>query len=174
MPYRGVVERILVSACLLGSRVRYDGSAKRVDDEHVTRWRAEGRVVAFCPEVSGGLPVPRLPAEIVGGDGAAVLDGAAKVLTETGEDVTENFVVGAHRAVEAAREAGARVALLKESSPSCGSLRIHDGSYTGKRVPGHGVTTALLIRAGVRVFNEGQIRDAAAYLCELGRTTSLP
>ncbi|MEU7648164.1 DUF523 domain-containing protein [Streptomyces huasconensis] len=158
------MERILVSACLLGSRVRYDGGAKGVNDELVTRWRAEGRVVAFCPEVSGGLPVPRPPAEIVGGDGSAVVDGIARVLTETGEDVTEPFVRGAHRALDAAREAGARVALLKESSPSCGSLRVYDGSFAGTRVPGRGVTTALLARAGVRVFNEDQIPEAAAYL----------
>jgi uncharacterized protein YbbK (DUF523 family) len=159
-----VVERILVSACLLGSRVRYDGSAKRVDDEFLARWRADGRVVAFCPETSAGLPVPRLPAEIVGGDGAAVLDGTARVLTEIGDDVTDHFVRGAHRALDAAREAGARVALLKESSPSCGTLRIYDGGFTGTRIPGRGVTTALLKRAGVRVFNEDQIRDAAACL----------
>ncbi|MEU9125260.1 DUF523 domain-containing protein [Streptomyces sp. NPDC048506] len=158
------MERILVSACLLGSRVRYDGGAKPVDDELVERWRAERRVVAFCPETSGGLPVPRPPAEIVGGDGAAVLDGTAQVLTGTGEDVTEHFVRGAHLALDAARAAGARIALLKESSPSCGSLRIYDGCFTGTRTPGHGVTTALLRRAGVRVFNEDQIRDAAACL----------
>jgi uncharacterized protein YbbK (DUF523 family) len=162
-----VVERILVSSCLLGSRVRYDGGAKRVDDELVARWRVEGRVVAFCPEISGGLPVPRLPAEIVGGDGAAVLDGIARVLTETGEDVTEHFVRGAHRALDAARETGARVALFKESSPSCGNLQIYDGRFAGTLVQGQGVTTALLRRAGVRVFNEDQIRDAAVYLCEL-------
>ncbi|WP_318023170.1 DUF523 domain-containing protein [Streptomyces sp. ICN988] len=79
-----MVEKVLVSACLLGRPVRYDGGAKPVGDEVVERWRGEGRVVVFCPEVSGGLPVPRPAAEIVGGDGADVLDGVARVLTERG------------------------------------------------------------------------------------------
>ncbi|WP_031043252.1 DUF523 domain-containing protein [Streptomyces sp. NRRL F-5650] len=161
------MERILVSACLLGRPVRYDGGAKPVGDEVVARWRGEGRVVVFCPEVSGGLPVPRAPAEIVGGDGGDVLDGVARVLTEGGEDVTRQFVRGARLALDAARGAGARVALLKESSPSCGSLRVYDGRFAGARVPGHGVTTALLRRAGVRVFSEDQVSEAAACLREL-------
>jgi uncharacterized protein YbbK (DUF523 family) len=159
-----VVERILVSACLLGSRVRYDGGAKRLDDELVARWRTEGRMVAICPEVAGGLPVPRPPAEIVGGDGAAVLDGTARILTGSGQDVTRHFVRGAHRALEVARETGARVALLKETSPSCGCRQIYDGRFAGTRVPGQGVTAALLRRAGVRVYDEGRIRAAAACL----------
>jgi uncharacterized protein YbbK (DUF523 family) len=161
-----VVERILVSACLLGRRVRYDGSAKPVGDEVVGRWRDEGRVVVFCPEVAGGLPVPRPPAEIVGGDGADVLDGVARVLTESGEDVSRHFVRGAQLALDAARAAGVRVALLKESSPSCGSLRVYDGRFAGTRVAGHGVTTALLRRAGVRVFGEERVPEAAACLRE--------
>ncbi|AIV38665.1 DUF523 domain-containing protein [Streptomyces sp. CCM_MD2014] len=161
------MERILVSACLLGRPVRYDGGAKPVGDAVVGRWRDEGRVVVFCPEVSGGLPVPRPAAEIVGGDGADVLDGVARVLTEGGEDVSRHFVRGARLALEAARGAGVRVALLKESSPSCGSLRVYDGRFAGARVPGQGVTTALLRRAGVRVFSEEQIPEAVACLREL-------
>lgn len=153
-----------MSACLLGRPVRYDGAAKNVDDELVGRWRAEGRVIPFCPEVSGGLPVPRPPAEIVGGDGEAVLDGTARVLTGAGADVTAAFVQGARLALDAARRGGARVAILKEGSPSCGSLRIYDGRFSGTSIPGHGVTTALLERSGVRVFDEDQIDAAATYL----------
>ncbi|GAA2582821.1 DUF523 domain-containing protein [Actinomadura fulvescens] len=161
------MERILVSACLLGRPVRYDGAAKRVNDEIVERWRAEGRLVSFCPEVSGGLPVPRPPAEIVGGDGSAVLDGTATVRTDSGDDVTGAFLRGARLALEAARGAGARIAILKEGSPSCGTIRVYDGRFAGTLVPGHGVTTALLERAGIRVFNEDQIEAAAACLKEL-------
>ncbi|MFG2003320.1 DUF523 domain-containing protein [Spirillospora sp. NPDC048911] len=162
------MERILVSACLLGRPVRYDGAAKRVDDEIVERWRAEGRLVPFCPEVSGGLPVPRPPAEIVGGGGgAAVLDGTATVRTDGGDDVTEPFVRGARLALDAARRAGARIAILKEGSPSCGTIRVYDGRFTGTFVPDQGVTTALLRRAGIRVFSEEQIEAAAAHLREL-------
>ncbi|WP_307851644.1 MULTISPECIES: DUF523 domain-containing protein [unclassified Streptomyces] len=111
--------------------------------------------------------MPRAPAEIVGGGGADVLDGVARVLTASGEDVSRQFVRGARLALEAARAAGIRVALLKESSPSCGSLRVYDGRFAGTRVPGHGVTTALLRRAGVRVFGEDQVAEAAACLREL-------
>ncbi|WP_067828440.1 DUF523 domain-containing protein [Actinomadura kijaniata] len=158
------MERILVSSCLLGRPVRYDGRGKPVRDDLFERWRAEGRLVPFCPEVAGGLPVPRPPAEIVGGDGADVLDGAARVVADTGEDVTEAFVAGARLALETARRAGARVALLKESSPSCGSRMIYDGTFTGTRVAGDGVTAALLEREGIRVFGEEGLADLAALL----------
>ncbi|GAA4103740.1 DUF523 domain-containing protein [Actinomadura miaoliensis] len=172
------MEKILVSACLLGSRVRYDGGAKRVDDRLLERWREEGRLVSFCPEVSGGLPVPRPPAEIVGSgpsaDGTAVLDGTAQVVTDAGTDVTESFVRGARLALEAARRSGARLAILKEGSPSCAGHRIYDGTFSGTTTPGVGVTTALLERAGVRVFNEDELQSAAAYLEELENRRQKP
>ncbi|MGK5558558.1 DUF523 domain-containing protein [Actinomadura kijaniata] len=158
------MERILVSSCLVGRPVRYDGRGKPVRDDLFERWRAEGRLVPFCPEVAGGLPVPRPPAEIVGGDGADVLDGTARVVADTGEDVTEAFVAGARLALETARRAGARLALLKESSPSCGSRMIYDGTFTGTRIAGDGVTAALLEREGVRVFGEEGLADLAALL----------
>jgi uncharacterized protein YbbK (DUF523 family) len=173
------MERILVSACLLGQAVRYDGRAKLSDDELLTQWRHQGRLVAFCPEVAGGLPVPRPPAEIspvpgaasvVPFDGAAVLAGVAPVLTSAGVDVTEHFVRGATAALEAAQRHAIRMAILKEGSPSCGSHRIHDGSFSGSSIPGGGVTTALLTRHDIKVFSEDQLPEAAEYLriLELG------
>ncbi|MGI8332754.1 DUF523 domain-containing protein [Actinomadura scrupuli] len=167
------MERILVSACLLGHAVRYDGRAKDVDDELLARWRREGRLVAFCPEISGGLPVPRPPAEIgtrpAAGtaaplDGAAVLNGAAQVRTAAGADVTEFFVRGATLAYETARRNGVRMAILKEGSPSCGNHRIYDGDFAGVSVGGAGVTTALLTRHGIKVFSEEELPQAAEYL----------
>ena len=180
------MERFLVSACLLGVPVRYDGRAKRRDDEILTRWRREGRLVSYCPEVSGGLPVPRPPAElapaagprpmarasgvadaVASTDGAAVLDGDARVLTEDGVDVTATFVRGAELALEVAWRYSVRMAVLKEGSPSCGTSRIHDGTFTGRVTSGFGVTTALLTRHGIRVFSEDRLRAAASYLAEL-------
>ncbi len=158
------MERILVSSCLVGRRVRYDGAAKPVDADLFERWRAEGRLVPFCPEVSGGLAVPRPPAEIVGGDGHDVLDGTARVRTAAGEDVTAEFLRGAELALDAARRSGARIALLKEGSPSCGSSRVYDGTFTGTSMPGEGVTTALLERAGIRVFSENDLPAVDAFL----------
>ena len=161
------MERILVSSCLLGHRVRYDGRGKSSGDLVLARWRAEGRLVPFCPEVGGGLPVPRPAAEISGGTGADVLDGRARVLTRDGTDVTAAFVAGARQALAQARAYGARIAILKEFSPSCGSGRVYDGTFSGTAVPGEGVTTALLERAGIAVFSEDAVEAAAARLSEL-------
>ncbi len=163
------MERILVSSCLLGHRVRYDGRGKPSGDLLLARWRAEGRLVPFCPEVGGGLPVPRPAAEISGGTGGDVLDGRARVLTGDGADVTAYFVEGARLALARAAEYGARIAILKEASPSCGSGRVHDGTFAGRAVPGEGVTTALLERNGIAVFSEDAVEQAAARLSDLER-----
>lgn len=164
------VERILVSSCLAGRPVRYDGAAKPVEADLFERWRIQGRLVPFCPELSGGLTVPRPPAEIVGGDGGDVLDGTARVLTGTGEDVTGEFLRGARLALETARRSGARTALLKEGSPSCGTHRIYDGTFTGTSTPGTGVTTALLRRSGIEVFTEHDLETVQARLTALEQT----
>jgi uncharacterized protein YbbK (DUF523 family) len=159
------VEHVLVSACLLGTPVRYDGAHKRSASDVLQRWLAEGRVVAVCPEVAGGLPVPRPPAEIAGGaGGAAVLAGLARVVDPAANDLTMAFVSGARQALEQARSRGIRIAVLKEGSPSCGSQLIHDGSFSAARVQGRGVTAALLASAGVRVFSEEQFEEACEYL----------
>ncbi|GAA4242858.1 DUF523 domain-containing protein [Actinomadura meridiana] len=151
------MERILVSSCLVGRPVRYDGAAKPLHADLFEQWRTEGRLVPFCPEISGGLPVPRPPAEIIDGDGHAVLDGTARIRTAKGEDVTAEFLQGAHQALATARRSGARITLLKEGSPSCGSHRIYDGTHTGTRIPGEGVTAALLERSGIQVFSENDL-----------------
>ena len=159
------MHRILVSACLLGHPVRYNGLDKKTDDDHLRRWVAQGRVVAVCPEVAGGLPVPRPPAEIVGGGGGvAVLTGTSRVIARTGADVTDEFVHGADHALAKAVEHGIRVAVLKEGSPSCGSSYSYDGSFSGARVLAPGVTTARLMAAGIRVFSEHELAAADACL----------
>lgn len=160
------MEKLLVSRCLLGHPVRYDGGAHG-PLAPLQHWQAEGRVIALCPEVAGGLPTPRAPAEIAGGQGARVLDGQLAVRTIAGEDVTAAFVSGAEQALKLVREHGIRLALLKARSPSCGNLENYDGSFSGVRVPGEGVTAAALRRAGVRVFNEAQLDQLAAELARL-------
>ncbi|MBE2997254.1 DUF523 domain-containing protein [Nocardiopsis sp. HNM0947] len=159
------MRKVLVSACLLGSRVRFDGRAKEVSDDTVERWRAEGRIVRHCPEIAGGLPVPRPPAEIEPGAGAAdVLAGRARILTPDGRDVTGHFVDGARAALATARSTGAEVAVLKESSPSCGLRQIYDGTFSGTKVPGSGVTAHLLTEHGIAVFTEDELAEADARL----------
>lgn len=173
------MDKVLVSACLVGRPVRYDGRAKPVADTLLDRWRAEGRLVVHCPEVAGGLPVPRPPAEIEpGGTAADVLDGRARILTPGGDDVTAYFVAGARAALAFARDRGVTVAVLKESSPSCGLHEVYDGTFTGRRQAGRGVTAHLLAGHGIAVFNEHGIAAADARLRGAGdgrvqeRTTS--
>ncbi|MDR6231796.1 uncharacterized protein YbbK (DUF523 family) [Pseudomonas sp. SORGH_AS199] len=160
------MEKILVSRCLLGHRVRYDGGAHGPFDL-LAVWQAQGRIVPLCPEVAGGLPTPRQPAEIPGGQGGAVLDGRLPVVTDSGEDVTRAFVAGAAAALELIARHGIRLAVLKARSPSCGNVENYDGSFSGTRVAGEGVTAAALKRAGVAVFNETELQEAQRLLAAL-------
>ena len=156
---------ILVSACLLGQPVRYDGKGKPLFHPLLERWKAENRLVAFCPEMAAGMPVPRLPAEIADGcSGEAVLDGAARVVDIAGGDVTAEFLLAAEQAFDRARTNGCRHALLIDGSPSCGSIAIYDGSFSGVKRPGSGVTAALLRRNGIAVFAPPEIEKLAAAL----------
>jgi uncharacterized protein YbbK (DUF523 family) len=151
--------RILVSACLLGAPVRYNGKDKKSGSPILERWVREGRVVSACPEVLGGLGTPRAPSEIV------QISGLRRVAANTGRDVSVEFDRGAALALEQALTNDVRVAVLKEGSPSCGSAWIYDGTFTGTRIAGEGVTTMLLRSNGIRVFSEDEI-DAAAALVD--------
>ena len=148
-------EPVLISACLAGVPCTYAAEAK-------TRpWALEmmttGRAVAVCPEVAGGLPVPRPEAEIQGGDGADVLEGRARVLDVNGADVTRNYLRGAEVALDAARRSGARLAVLKARSPSCGCGAIYDGTFGGRTTEGDGVAAAALKREGLDVFTDEDV-----------------
>ena len=166
-----MTHKLLISRCLLGHRVRYDGGASGPYAQ-LAQWQAEGRVIALCPEVAGGLPTPRAAAEIPGGQGVEVLGGMASVITATGEDVTEAFVSGAHQALELVQQHGVRIAILKANSPSCGNRLTYDGSFSGVKVEGQGVTAALLTRAGVQVFSELELEEAAKALAALSCATN--
>lgn len=143
---------IVVSACMAGLAVRYDGNSSLI--EGIARLVREGKAVLICPEQLGGFPTPRPPAEIQNGDGYDVLDGKAKVIDQQGEDVTEEFIRGARQALAVAQAAGATKAVLKENSPSCGSHFIYSGKFNGEKVKGVGVTTALFERNGIEVLSE--------------------
>ncbi|MFC5541365.1 MAG: DUF523 domain-containing protein [Bacilli bacterium] len=145
---------ILVSSCLAGLKVRYNGT--HCLDEKVAKLIEEKKAVAVCPEVLGGLSTPREPAEIIGGDGNDVLDGKAKVVTENGKDVTEHFLRGAYATLEVAKKVGATLVVLKENSPSCGSTMVYSGEFNGQKIAGDGVTSALLKRNGFKVISEEQ------------------
>ncbi len=150
--------KILVSACLMGHAVRYDGQSKPLLHPAIDRWRQEGRLVTICPEMSAGMPVPRPPAEIASGlSGPDVVDGAAVVVENTGRDVTREFLEAAENALALARETGCRFALLIDGSPSCGSGFVYDGTFSGARHKGQGVTAALLARNGIEVYSDREI-----------------
>ncbi|WP_136069091.1 2-thiouracil desulfurase family protein [Modicisalibacter radicis] len=154
------MQKVLVSACLLGSRVRYDAGSLTASSEILDRWIGEGRVVSVCPEVMAGMSIPRPAAEIAGGDGTRVLAGRARVIEETGGEVTEAFRAGAEMALALCRRHAIRVAVLAEKSPSCGSREIYAGDFSGRRLPGMGVTTALLTAQGIAVFSQHEIAAA--------------
>ena len=155
------MERIFVSSCLLGERVRYHGGDALIDHPVLRRWHREGRLVPFCPEVTGGLPIPRPAAEIV------TTPTGRRLLTGSGHDVTAAFERGAQAAIEACLAHRIRVAILKDGSPSCGSRSIYDGTFSGTRVAGSGLTAARLAAAGIVVFSEQEIDEAAAHLAAL-------
>ncbi|ABD53560.1 DUF523 domain-containing protein [Jannaschia sp. CCS1] len=165
------MEKIFVSACLMGAPVRYDGRAKTIDDQLLATWRAEGRLVTLCPEMAAGLPTPRPPAEIAPGATAeAVLRGRAGIYDNNGLDMTHEFTTGADLALELAREQDCRFALLADGSPSCGSTFIYSGNFDGQRHEGQGVVAARLRAAGVAVFAPSQLRDLARALEEAENT----
>ncbi len=156
--------KILISACLLGERVRFDGRAKPHEAAVIDAWRDAGVLVPVCPEVAGLLPTPRPASEVEGGSGDAVLDGAARVMNIEGADVTENFLRGARHALALAQEHGAQVAIFKARSPSCGVHMGYDGSFQRQLVEGAGVAAALLRRHGVVVFSEEELDAASAWI----------
>ncbi|MBD8685774.1 MULTISPECIES: DUF523 domain-containing protein [unclassified Rhizobium] len=152
--------KILISACLLGHAVRYDGKGKPLAHPAIERWKQEGRLVTICPEMAGGMAVPRPPAEIENGaSGLDVLEGRARVIEITGGDVTSQFIDGAQKALAFAKDHGCAYALLIDGSPSCGSVAIYDGSFSGRKQAGNGVTAALLSQAGIVVFSPANIDE---------------
>ena len=143
---------ILVSACLAGLPVRYNGKAR--PNGKIMKMVADGKALPVCPEQLGGLPIPRPPQEIRGGDGAAVLGRKAKVFNCNGENVTKQFIKGANETLKMVQTLGVREVIFASRSPSCGCGKIYDGSFTGKLREGDGVTTALLKRNGIKVVTE--------------------
>lgn len=143
--------KVLVSACLLGVGCRYDGQSKAYPllDELCRRHE----VVPVCPEIMGGLPTPRVPAERQG----------QRVVTKNGVDVTAQYRRGAEEVLRLARKLGCTVAVLKERSPSCGSGRVYDGTFTGTLTEGFGVAAEVLRAAGIRVLGESEL---ATFLAE--------
>lgn len=143
--------RVLVSACLLGVRCRYDGAAKPCDQ--ILALAKDHVLIPVCPEQLGGLPTPREPAERRKG----------RIVTRDGTDVTAQYEKGAEETLRLFRALSCDLAVLKSRSPSCGCGQIHDGAFTGGLVPGDGVTARLLKENGVPVLTEDEIDRAGGF-----------
>lgn len=143
---------IIVSACLAGLNCKYDGGNNL--DPRVRDLVAKGLAIPVCPEQFGGDPTPRDPVELDGFSGEDVINGSAIPRSCSGADKKASFIKGAREVLNLAKMVGARFAILKERSPSCGSTVIYDGTFTGQKRHGRGVTTALLEQKGIKVFSE--------------------
>ncbi|MFP7254830.1 DUF523 domain-containing protein [Terribacillus goriensis] len=154
---------IMVSACLAGKPVRYNGTP--ATDTITEQLIAQNKAISVCPELLGGFVTPREPAEIVGGNGYDVLDGKAKVIELSGTDVTSMYIEGAAHALAIANEQNVNLVVLKENSPSCGSSVIYDGTFQGHKQAGAGVTTAMFRRAGIRVISEAELEQELGHQC---------
>ncbi|MBJ7221146.1 MULTISPECIES: DUF523 domain-containing protein [unclassified Brenneria] len=152
------MKNILISACLSGFTVRYNGSAKKSVEAYLAQWRQQSRLVTFCPELAAGFATPRPCAEIhPSREGNAVIAQGARVIEATGADVTERYILGAWLTLQMAKQHACRFALLTEGSPSCGSNVIYSGRFDGTQVPGNGVTAELLRTHGIEVFSDNEI-----------------
>lgn len=136
---------ILVSNCLLGCPCRYKGDGCPCNE--VIALAQKHTLIGVCPEQMGGLSTPRDPSEIVGN----------KVISDHGKDVTEEYRRGAETALRLAQLNRVDFAILKANSPSCGKGRIYDGTFTGNKISGDGVTTQLLQKHGISVYTEEEI-----------------
>lgn len=159
--------KILVSSCLLGEDVKYDGGNNSVAlnpkvsfslKELFMDILCENEIYSFCPEISGGLKTPRTPAEIIKRDKPFI------VQTQNGEDVTINFLLGAKKALDLCMEEGIKVALLKANSPSCGNIKTYDGTFSNTLIESDGLSAKLLKEHGVMVFNEEELKELSKFI----------
>lgn len=159
--------KILVSSCLLGEDVRYDGNNSSIafnpkfpfsSKELFMDILCDNEIYSFCPEVAGGLGIPRTPAEIVNNEKPFI------VKDENGVDVTINFLLGAKKALDICKEENIKVALLKANSPSCGNIKIYDGTFSKNLIDSEGLTAKLLKENGIEVFNENQLKELQKYI----------
>lgn len=138
---------LIISSCLCGNNTKYNGGNNLIDKLDLLEEKFN--LITICPEVFGGLTTPRNPSEIIGD----------KVYSNKGIDVTKNFNDGAIIAVEILKKYNAKYALLKEGSPSCGVHKIYDGTFSGVKIDGVGVTTKMFKDLGIVVYSENEIED---------------
>ena len=141
------MEKILISACLVGDNCKYNGGNNL--NPQIDALLEIYELIPFCPEVEGGLSIPRNPSEIRGD----------RVVMDNGKDVTREYELGARKALMLCLYLKIKIAVLKERSPSCGTHQIHDGSFSNKLIDGMGITAKLLKDNGIKVYSEDQISE---------------
>ncbi len=161
--------KILISSCLLGENVRYDGDNSSIaynssfsfsQKERFMDILCSNEIYSFCPEVSGGLSIPRVPSEIISRQKPFI------VKNKEGKDVTINFLLGAKNTLELCKNEDIKLALLKSKSPSCGNTQIYDGSFSGNLIEAQGLTAKLLLENGITIFNETQMNSFFKFIKE--------
>lgn len=145
-------EKILISSCLLGDLVKYNGHHNKIENNLLNKLQTKYEILGFCPEVSGGLPTPRIPCEIVSFH-------PYKVINKTNEDKTKEFLFGAKNTLSFCKKNNIKKAVLKSNSPSCSNEYIYNGKFNGEKIKAMGITADLLTNNGIRVFNETQLKE---------------
>jgi len=148
---------ILVSMCLVGINCNYKGESK--PNEKVIELIRRGKAIPICPEQLGGLPTPRSGSRIISGSGEDVIDGKTKVITDDGNDVTENYMKGAELTLQLCKQFNITTVILKQGSPSCGKGKTQGGEKERILVEGNGVTVELLKRNGIEVYSEEDLEN---------------
>ena len=145
-------EKLLISSCLLGENVKYDGSNNSLSKDFLDKLKEKYELFSFCPEVAGGLPTPRVPCEIIS-------QNPLKIVNKNNEDKTIEFVNGANKTLELCRKEGIKIALLKANSPSCSNHFIYDGTFSSTKIKSNGVTTNQLLLNNILIYNELEIKE---------------
>ena len=144
-------EKLLISSCLLGENVKYDGTNNSLSKDILDKLKEKYELFSFCPEVAGGLPTPRVPCEIIS-------QNRLKIINKNNEDKTLEFVNGANKTLALCKKEGIKIALLKANSPSCSNDFIYDGTFTSTKIESFGVTTKQLKNHNISVYNETEIK----------------
>jgi uncharacterized protein YbbK (DUF523 family) len=141
------MEKLLISSCLIGNNTKYNGKNNYIKE--IEQLKLKYELIPICPEVLGGLSIPRDPSEI----------NNDKVISINGKDVTKEFNIGANKALNIALLNNIKYALLKDGSPSCGNTYIYDGTFKNNKIDGIGITTKLLKSRNIKIYNENNINE---------------
>lgn len=143
-------EKLLISSCLLGELVKYNGSHNKLNKEIIKKIKNYFELYPFCPEVEGGLPTPRVPCEIISNN-------PLKVINKETIDKTAEFVIGAQKAINLCKKKDIKIALLKSNSPSCSNQYVYDGTFSNTKTEGFGITVSYLLSENIKIYNENQL-----------------